>query len=167
MTACVRRWTRRRQPHNLSCRLAAVRRYRGKNLGPLEIDLLGKDWFRKMVALALLLTVWNRKTKDRVAGLERPGNCHKSRIPKSLHNISYQTLCYSGSLSLPPSIDLSEGKTGRSVKRLLRSRCGRCFRFQLCDLYDQRRAGVVLDVFLIGCERGAGVFQFFRATGLS
>ena len=41
MTTRLRRWTRRRKPHNLSHRLAAVRCHRTENLGPLENDLLG------------------------------------------------------------------------------------------------------------------------------
>ena len=56
MTACIRRWTRCRKPNDLSRRLAAIRRHRSKNLGPLEVDLLGKDRFREMVAMALFLT---------------------------------------------------------------------------------------------------------------
>ena len=46
---------RRREPNNLSNRLAAVRRHRSTNLGAVEIDLLGQDRFRKVVAVALLL----------------------------------------------------------------------------------------------------------------
>jgi hypothetical protein len=41
MNAGIRRWTRRRKPNNLPIRLAAIRRHRSKNLGSIEIDLLG------------------------------------------------------------------------------------------------------------------------------
>ena len=55
MTALIRRWTRRCKPNDLSNGLAAVRGYRSKNLGAVQIDLLVQDQFRKMVALALFL----------------------------------------------------------------------------------------------------------------
>jgi hypothetical protein len=55
MTAGIRRWTRRREPNDLSNRLAAVRRHQAQNLGSIENDLLGEDRFRKMVAVALFL----------------------------------------------------------------------------------------------------------------
>jgi hypothetical protein len=55
MTAVIRRWTRRRKPNDLSHRLAAVRRHRSKNLGSIEVNLLGQNQFRKMVAVALFL----------------------------------------------------------------------------------------------------------------
>jgi hypothetical protein len=45
MTARIWRWTRRRKPHDLSDRLAAVRRHRSQNLGPVENDLLGEARF--------------------------------------------------------------------------------------------------------------------------
>jgi len=41
MTASFWRWTRRSEPHYLSHRLAAVRRYQAENLGPVEVALLG------------------------------------------------------------------------------------------------------------------------------
>ncbi len=56
MTARVRRWTRRRKPNDLSNRLAAIRRDRSTNLGPIKNGLLGKDRLREMVAVALLLS---------------------------------------------------------------------------------------------------------------
>jgi hypothetical protein len=55
MTALIRRWTRRCKSNDLSNGLAAVRGYRSKNLGAVQIDLLVQDRFRKMVALALFL----------------------------------------------------------------------------------------------------------------
>ena len=55
MTAVIRRWTRRRKPNDLSHWLAAVRRHRSKNLGSIEVNLLGQNQFRKMVAVALFL----------------------------------------------------------------------------------------------------------------
>ena len=55
MTIGIRRWTRRGKPNDISHRLAAIRRHGSKNLGSLEINLLGKGRFRKVVALALLL----------------------------------------------------------------------------------------------------------------
>jgi hypothetical protein len=61
MTAGIRRWTRRGKPNNLSNRLAAIRRHRSENLGSVEIDLLGQDRFRKMVALAVFLAHARRR----------------------------------------------------------------------------------------------------------
>jgi len=55
MTAVIRRWTRRCKPNDLSNGLAAVRGYRSKNLGSVEVNLLVQDQFRKVVALALFL----------------------------------------------------------------------------------------------------------------
>jgi hypothetical protein len=55
MTAGIRRWTRRRQSHHLSDRMAAVWRHRAKDVGTVAHDLLGEDRFREMVAVALLL----------------------------------------------------------------------------------------------------------------
>jgi hypothetical protein len=45
MTAGVRRGPRRRKPHHLSYQLAAVRRHRGTNLGPISFNLLGQVGF--------------------------------------------------------------------------------------------------------------------------
>jgi hypothetical protein len=61
MTAGVRRWTRRGKPNRLSRRLAAIRDYRSENLGSVQIDLLGQDGLRKMVALAIFLTSRSRE----------------------------------------------------------------------------------------------------------
>lgn len=55
MTARLRRWTRRRQSNHIPHRMAAIRRHRSENLGAIQIDLLGKGRFRKMVAVALFL----------------------------------------------------------------------------------------------------------------
>jgi len=55
MTAGIRRWTRRRESHDISHRLAAIRRDRAAHLGPIEDDLLGEDWLREVVALAVFL----------------------------------------------------------------------------------------------------------------
>jgi hypothetical protein len=57
MTARIRRGTRRRKSHDLSNRLAAIRRDRSANIGPFTFDLLGQARFREMVAVALLLNV--------------------------------------------------------------------------------------------------------------
>ena len=55
MTARLRRWTRRGKSNHLSHRMAAIRRHRSENLGPVQIDLLGEGRFRKMVAVAIFL----------------------------------------------------------------------------------------------------------------
>ena len=55
MTASLRRGPRCCQPNRLSHRLAAIRRYGAAHLGTVEANLLGKNRFRKVVALALLL----------------------------------------------------------------------------------------------------------------
>ncbi|HEY7320051.1 MAG TPA: hypothetical protein VIE89_20970, partial [Candidatus Binatia bacterium] len=56
MTARFRRGSRRRKPHSLSYRLAAIRGYRASHLGTLQVHLLGQDRVRKVVALALFLS---------------------------------------------------------------------------------------------------------------
>jgi hypothetical protein len=45
MTAGIRRGPRRSKSHDISIRMAAIRRYRGAHLGSLKTDLLGKGGF--------------------------------------------------------------------------------------------------------------------------
>ena len=59
MTTGIRRWTRCCKPNDLSNRLAAIRRHRTTNLGPVENDLLGQGRLREMVAVALFLVPSN------------------------------------------------------------------------------------------------------------
>jgi hypothetical protein len=55
MTARFRRGTRRCKPDSLSYGLAAIWRYRTAHLGTIAAYLLGKNWFREVVAMALFL----------------------------------------------------------------------------------------------------------------
>ena len=55
MTARVRRGARRCNPDYLSYGLAAIWRYCAAHLGTITAYLLGKDWFREVVAMALFL----------------------------------------------------------------------------------------------------------------
>ena len=55
MTAGLRRGPRRCEPNRLSHRLAAVRRHGAAHVGTVKAYLLGKNWFREMVAVALFL----------------------------------------------------------------------------------------------------------------
>jgi hypothetical protein len=56
MTAGLRRRSRRCQSNGLSHGLAAIRGYGTTYLGTIKADLLGKSWFREMVAVALFLS---------------------------------------------------------------------------------------------------------------
>jgi hypothetical protein len=55
MTACFRCGPRRCKPDSLSYGLAAIWRHRAAHLGTIAAYLLGKDWFREVVAMALFL----------------------------------------------------------------------------------------------------------------
>jgi hypothetical protein len=57
MTAGLRCGPRRCEPNRLSHRLAAVRRHGAAHVGTVKAYLLGKNWFREVVAVALFLNL--------------------------------------------------------------------------------------------------------------
>jgi hypothetical protein len=69
MTAGLRRGPRRCQPNRLSHRLAAIRRDGTADLGTIKAYLLGKNRFREVVALALFLSLLERRRGEQVKGI--------------------------------------------------------------------------------------------------
>ena len=55
MTARLRRGPRRCKPHSLSHRVAAFWSHRAAHVGTFKAHLLGKDWLREVVVVAIFL----------------------------------------------------------------------------------------------------------------
>ena len=69
MTARLRRGPRRCNPYSLSDRLAAFWSHRPACLGTFKAHLLGKDWLREVVVVAIfLILALNEEGRRRLGG---------------------------------------------------------------------------------------------------